>query len=249
MQYGRLNLNLQNRLSARAFVKNEDNFFEKDFNRIIELCIYAHSKMLENENNLDGLGEETLRNILMGYIQLNRGLYRLGRYVIDAESAEINNHITQGYCDLKITIPTNDDWSNEPLNYYIIECKRLNGESQKNDLYITEGIHRFISEKYSRKMNIGGMIGFIETNQNKQINNQCNVPSLVENINNKLINKYKHNDNEKLTVTVIQLGFFDSFESKHKVKNRNNERSIKLIHLFLDNRNQGSKTLFKKLFA
>ena len=240
-------MNLQNRLSAKSFVKKEDKFFEKDFNRIMELCIFAHSKMLENENNLDGLDEETLRSILMDYMQRNRGNYRLGRYAIDAESAEINNHITQGYCDLKISIPTNDDWSNEPLNYYIIECKRLNGESTKNDLYITKGIHRFVSEKYSRKMNIGGMICFIETNQNQHINNQCNVASLIENINNKLINKYKHNYNERLTATIIKLDFYNSFESKHKIKNRNYERNIKLIHLFLDNRNQGYKTLLKKV--
>lgn len=230
-------MKLSNKLSAKLFVKKEENFYEQDFNKILKLCIFAHSKMIENENNLDGKDEETLRNILMYYMENNRGIFKLGRYVIDAESAEIYNHTTQGYCDLKITIPTNDDWTNEPLNYYIIECKRLNGESRKTDLYITQGIHRFISEKYSNNMNIGGMIGFIESSQKRDIENNCDVNSIVQDINSKLTNKYKHNIEEKLILAIINDKFFNSYESKHKINNINKNRNIKLIHLFLDNRN------------
>lgn len=244
MQYGRLNLNSHNTLSAKSFVKKNDNLYEKDFIKILRLCILAHTKMYENEKDLDGKDEDKLRNILMKYMQDNRGEFGLGKYNIDAESAE-NDELTYqtvGYCDLKITIPTNDDWSNEPYKYFTIECKRLDGTTQKSNLYVAEGMHRFITEKYSKNMNIGGMIGFIENNKNKK---SQSVNDIVKQINKQLVEKFLHQENEKLISNIINENFFNSFESNHEIKHNN--RTIKLTHLFFDNRTHGCKAFVNKV--
>ena len=231
MQYGRLNLNSKNRLSAKVFVK--DKLYEKKFSKILELCIYSHSQMLKNETQLNDKDEETLRSMLKTYMQNNRGNFKLGNYHIDSESAEIDEctYKTLGYCDLKITIPDNNEWSNETEKYFIIECKRLDGSVNKNKLYISQGIHRFITEKYSKNMNIGGMIAFVENNKGaiKDIN------EIVEDINKKLIEDFRHLADEKLFPYTVIENFVNSYQSKHDIRYKN--RTIKLTHLFFDNRN------------
>lgn len=83
MQYGRLKLNSQNKLSAISFVNPEENFYLKSFTTVLKLTIFAHSLMLQRESNIDGLDEETLRNKLVKHINQNRGTYGLGRFVFD----------------------------------------------------------------------------------------------------------------------------------------------------------------------
>lgn len=238
-------MNSHNILSAKSFVKKDEKSYEKDFNKILKLCIFAYNQMLENENDLDGKDEGKLRNLLMKHMQNNRGNYGLGNYNIDAECAE-NNEITNktiGYCDLKITIPTNNDFSNEPYRYFTIECKRLDGTSQKNNLYITEGMHRFITEKYSKNMDISGMIGFIESSNNNKTT--ITIDNIVKNINNNLVQRFMHQQNEKLTHSLVDENFINSYESNHEIKHK--KRKIKLSHLFFDNRNQGFRPFIKKV--
>lgn len=224
-------MNSENRLSANVFVKEKS--YEKIFNKILELCIYAHSQMIKHETQLYDKDEETLRSMLKTYMQNNRGNFKLGNYHIDAESAEIDacTYQTLGYCDLKITIPTNNEWSNEPERYFTIECKRIDGSVNKNKLYISQGIHRFITEKYSKNMNIGGMIAFVENNKGaiKDIN------EIVEDINKKLIEDFRHLADEKLFPYTVIENFVNSYQSKHDIRYKN--RTIKLTHLFFDNRN------------
>lgn len=223
-------MNSNNRLLAKVFVKEKS--YEKIFNKILELCIYAHSQMLQNKIQLCNKDEESLRSMLKIYMQNNRGNFKLGNYHIDAESAEINEHTYQtlGYCDLKITIPTNNEWSNEPERYFTIECKRVDGSANKNKLYISEGIHRFTTEKYSKNMNIGGMIAFVENNKKtmKSIN------EIVEDVNKKLVEDFKHPREEKLLPYAVTKNFANSYQSQHDINNK--DRTISLVHLFFDNR-------------
>ena len=243
MQYGRLNLNSQNKLSASIFVKEKT--YEKKFKKIVELCLYAHSIMREKEKNIDGEQEETLRSILKHYMETNRGLFKLGNYHFDAESAEINeNYTTEGYCDIKVTIPTNNIWSCKAEKYFTLECKRLDGTSAKNNKYIEDGMHRFITEKYSKNMNIGGMIGFIETNKNKK--EPIDIDNIVTNINTILITKHNHLPEEKLNVVSIDTNHY-SCESVHAITNNN--RKIQLVHLFLDNRPGPKRKFNRRIFV
>ena len=51
-------------------------------------------------------------------------------------------------------------WEQEKA-YFIIECKRLDGNKTLNDKYKNEGINRFITKKYSSYYGANGMIGFV----------------------------------------------------------------------------------------
>jgi hypothetical protein len=75
----------------------------------------------------------------------------------------------KGRVDIKI-VP--DDWLKHTKNYFIAECKRIDGSSNLNKKYITEGVSRFVKHpiKYNsyHKKNI--MLGFVVKNIDIKIN-------------------------------------------------------------------------------
>lgn len=223
---------LNNSLSAKTFVKFGEKNYLNDFNLILKLSIYAHSLMLNELSNKDKIEEEILRNKLLKYLKPNQGKYGLARYVFDAESAEIdeNSDITVGYHDIKITIPIACDFSLEEQRHYTIECKRLDGYSDKNRSYIEEGIFRFIKGKYSSKMNIAGMIGFVEPSK-KQFKTD-KITSIIKDINEKLEKNFNRID-EMLEKSVIIEDFSNSYKSLHK--RDKNLGTIDITHLIFDN--------------
>ena len=234
MLYGRLSLNSLNKLSAKKFVRNKTYKFQ--FNKILAACVKAHSKLIESENNLEGLEEEVLRNKLIKYIRSNQGTYGVAKYVFDAESAEIDNTTdkTVGYHDIKITIPCSSNFSTEEQKKFIIECKRIDGYASKNKAYIEEGINRFISEKYVCNLDVCGMIGFVE--KSNKIYKNDKISEIVNDINDKLINTYNRNEMEKLQLNLIIDEFNSSYNSTHTREKCN--LPIYITHLFLDMNNQ-----------
>ena len=226
-------MNSQNKLSAKAFVKPDENIYADAFNSILRLIILAHLLMLQSENGIDGLAEELLRNKLLKYIKQKQGTFGLAQYVFDAESAEIDEvtDITKGYNDIRITIPTNDAFSEEEQKHYTVECKRLDGNSEKNKAYIEEGIFRFITGKYASKMSLAGMVGFIEKS-NKKVEGD-RITAIIDDINNKLTGQFAKADCEKLTNVSVDQNFRNSYQSKHS--RDNHLGNIDITHLFLDN--------------
>lgn len=225
-------MNSLNKLSAKKFVIKKT--YKEKFNKILEICIHAHSLLL-NENMTKNLVEEKLRNKLLKYIEKMQGSYMLANYVFVAESAEIDEITddTVGYNDIRVYIPCNSDFSNEGKKYFTIECKRLDGYSDKNKEYIEEGMNRFISEKYICKLDICGMIGFIE--KSKKIYKYDKTQEIVNAINNKLINVYNKNETEKLQASIIKEDFINSYQSKH-IRDKC-KLPIYISHLFFDNNN------------
>lgn len=231
MQFGRLKLNFQNNLSAKKFVKNKT--YKMEFNRILNACINAHELMIKNDKNIDNLEENKLRNKLIKYIDKNKGTWGVAKYVFNAEPAEIDDNTdeTVGFHDIRVTIPCNSDFSNEEHKRFIIECKRLDGYSEKNKKYIEEGMNRFISEKYKCKLDVCGMIGFIEKSQ--KIYKKEKAQEIVEDINDKLINQYNKNQSEQLIVTTVNDNFNSAYKSIHNRTKCN--LPINITHIFLDN--------------
>ena len=224
-------MNSLNKLSAKKFVRNKT--YKIQFNKILTACVKAHSKLIESEDNLDGLEEEVLRNKLIKYIRNNQGTYGVAKYVFDAESAEIDETTdkTVGYHDIKITIPCSSNFSTEEQKKFIIECKRLDGYTSKNKAYIEEGMNRFISEKYVCRLDVCGMIGFIE--KSNKVYKTDKIVEIVNDINNKLINVYKKNEAEKLQTSTNIDEFNHSYISTH---NREKcQLPLYISHLFLDN--------------
>lgn len=223
----------QNKLSALNFVKPEEKFYQKSFTKVLELTVVAHSLMLQKETNIDGLNEETLRNKLVKHINQNRGLYGLGRFVFDSETVvcEEETDKTIGYTDIKITIPSRSAFSSEEQKAYTIECKRLDGYADKNKKYIEEGICRFIKGRYANNTNLAGMIGFIESSARKFKDDK--ITSIVNDINEKLLNDFKKEESEKLQNICVVSDFKNSYKSIHK--REKNLGDINITHLMLNN--------------
>ena len=223
-------MNSLNKLSAKKFVRNKT--YKIQFNKILTACVKAHSKLIESEDNLDGLEEEVLRNKLIKYIRNNQGTYGVAKYVFDAESAEIDETTdkTVGYHDIKITIPCSSNFSTKKKKKFIIECKRIDGYTSKNNAYIEEGMNRFISEKYVCRLDVCGMIGFIE--KSNKVYKTDKIVEIVNDINNKLINVYKKNEAEKLQTSTNIDEYNNSYTSTH-IREKC-QLPLHISHLFLD---------------
>lgn len=113
--------------------------------------------------------EENIELIIkeLGYTESDNLFYYDDLYLLfDAEVAEGYDLTSEEYIgrvDIKVySINTIIN----PKDYYIIECKRIDGSSTLNRKFITEGICRFIlnKPKYSsyNKKNI--MLGFVVKN-------------------------------------------------------------------------------------
>ncbi len=116
-----------------------------------------------------------------------------------------------------------EDFDDEDY-YFSFECKRLENLG-KNQLYIKQGIKRYVESSYARAMRFAGMIGFVE---------KGDIVKIKDDINCRLS---EFNKTGELT-TVQMLHFFKveerftfSYSSRHeRVKNS----PIDLYHLFLD---------------
>ena len=80
-----------------------------------------------------------------------------------AESPENYDPATNSYVgrtDIKVT---SKNWFDNRNDYFIIECKRIDGTATLNNKYIMEGVSRFIGSppKYSSYHNKNFMLGFI----------------------------------------------------------------------------------------
>lgn len=81
------------------------------------------------------------------------------------ETYDKNTDTFIGRCDIKVT--SNNYWINKnKKDYYIIECKRIDGSSSLNKKYIDEGVSRFVAEppKYPSYHNKNIMFGFVVKN-------------------------------------------------------------------------------------
>jgi hypothetical protein len=155
--------------------------------------------------------EEKIRNVLLKDYLQNREIkkkFGLMNYRFEAEGiAGIDdNYKETGYTDIKVI--SRKTFETEDYDY-IFECKRLDGGLHLNREYLTEGIYRFVSEKYYSKHGIYGMIGFVV----KKIDIDENIEK---------IKQIEIDENLKLnTVSNIQKND-KYFQSKHFTEKQNN---------------------------
>lgn len=107
-------------------------------------------------------------------------------------------------------------------NYYIIECKRLDGSKQLNEKFFIEGICRFVLDKpkYSSFNNKNVMLGFIVKN--------INIESNTEEINE----IQKENENVDIIQEMNKCGKDKEEYYLYKSKYRCESKKIELSHMF-----------------
>lgn len=207
--------------------KNDEAYYFNEFYKVLELFIFSCEKMILKENFNLTEWENFLRSILVKkYLRKYKSNFQIDHLNFYSEVEEISaNHGTLGFIDIHISNPMKII-GKEDL-FYAFECKRLDGGLTKNKEYINNGLSRFIDGKYSKKMSLAGMIGFVQG-----FKKSGNVNSLVVDIKD-VLNKHKIIKTTKnLTKYTIDKKFKYSYFSQHKRKKPLSK--IDLYHLFFD---------------
>ena len=125
-------------------------------------CISVGRKVKNHEVNIQN-------HLFHYYLDDNSMLTKLGcemfpiSFQIETpETYDENTDSFIGRCDIKVI--SNNFWINKnKKDYFIIECKRIDGSKSLNKKYINEGVSRFVEEppKYPSHHNKNIMFGFV----------------------------------------------------------------------------------------
>lgn len=197
-------------------------FFNAEFEELLSKVVACYYLMLKNNVSLAN-DENKIRDcILYDYLKNQSVKVKLDlvNYLFDPELPE-----DKGRIDIRI-MPVNP--FKEDKAYFIIECKRLdainsNGITGLNAQYISEGVNRFVSKKYSSYYKTNGMIGFVVQGLDIHKNTQA--------INSLLANEFTHiTTTQSLTQKIIATGFDYSYYSTHHL----GTDTLILYHLMFD---------------
>lgn len=151
-------------------------------------CLANNTKVANHEEKIrTHLLENYLEN---DNVRLSVGLSGVAlRFMPETPETYVQNADTYvGRADIKVV--SNNWLFGNNKDYYIIECKRLDGNKNLNEKYIDEGICRFVVSppKYSSYHNKNIMFGFIVKNINIAIN-VSKIAKLHEEKLSKITNK------------------------------------------------------------
>jgi len=214
------------------------DIFEFEFHKVSNLILHSYNEIINNEHivyskidnkywvvleNGNEKPEEYIRNIFLDKkYMLNRKFKRefgVNNLEFKAEVGEPQKRKIIGFHDIQVMGVAQKllGEADEEI-YFSIECKRLNNAGQNSSKYVNDGIKRYVTSKYSEKMPVAGMIGFIE--------NSCfNYSTEI----NKILEKHK-------TIKTVQYlksenQATNKYISKHKKGNINN---ILIYHFLLN---------------
>ena len=153
----------------------KNNIYEDMINFIFISLEKMRENLLAENKNIKNDEEKIRTHLLEHYLkneQFKEKYFDDLYLLFDAEVAEGYDLTSEEYIgrvDIKVS---SINTIINPKDYYIIECKRIDGSSTLNRKFITEGICRFIlnKPKYSsyNKKNI--MLGFVVKNIDIEIN-------------------------------------------------------------------------------
>jgi hypothetical protein len=199
--------------------------FNDKFEGILRQIIICYNIMIADKVILPNDENKIRNNLVNNYLNNNdiRDKIELKNCYFQPEAPTEND---EGRNDIKII--SQQATFSDTRAFYNIECKRLNNNNQNgktglNGEYISNGIARFVSEKYSMYNNIAGMIGFVVSKMNIHDNTAC--------INKLLKSTFTEISTEKeLTKKQIAPDFEYSYYSQHKV----NDTAKTIYHLMFD---------------
>lgn len=222
---------------ASAFKQNAKLYHEGELLNILEKISDCHLISLAKGDQYVN-NEDSIRDYLhCNYLNNVSVRQKIGlNYHFECEPKEFG--VGDGYLDIKVF---NSNIFNNPSEYFIIECKRLDDQNLKgktglNGEYIKNGIMRFVEKKYSCYHRINAMIGFVVA--------KLDINENIENINYMLANTFPESN------TVQQLKPISDSSTKPYASHHNDvdNRPFKLFHLMLDYSNHLAMTNFGLLF-
>jgi len=183
--------------------------------------IDAYQEITQNSYDASQNNENTIRNDLIKIAKNKKNISFPFRWITEYSDIENNNRI-----DIDLATPKSlpDD------SYAIkIECKIV-GEDKYIDTKQsfegkcpTNGIMSFITGKYSPKMPLAGMIGFIKEGK---------IQDKIIRIKSRLETHKDIKTFQNLSKIILKKGFEYSYHSKHG--RVNGLKSITIYHLFFD---------------
>jgi hypothetical protein len=154
----------QNQLLNQNF---KQNFYHIIITALIRSCKIMIENCCSNKLNIPNHEEKIRTHLLENYLENEKIRCAIGlsdvkiRFlpeVLENYDADTNTYI--GRTDIRVL---SSNWLSNPNDYYIVECKRLDGTKSLNQKYVDEGICRFVGDtpKYSSYNNKNIMLGFV----------------------------------------------------------------------------------------
>lgn len=154
----------QNQLLNQNF---KQNFYDIIITALIRSCKIMIENCCSNKLNIPNHEEKIRTHLLENYLENEKIRCAIGlsdvkiRFlpeVLENYDADTNTYI--GRTDIRVL---SSNWLSNPNDYYIVECKRLDGTKSLNQKYVDEGICRFVGDtpKYSSYNNKNIMLGFV----------------------------------------------------------------------------------------
>jgi hypothetical protein len=211
-------------LNAEGFIHNAKTYTE-EFRRLLVGIVSCYNMMIRDNIKLPPNDENEIRNKMLHNYLNNDDIRKstgLTEFAFNPEVPEINS---KGRTDIKVEVK-NPFRSTEA--YYIMECKRLDnknvsGISGLNAAYIKNGICRFVSRYYSTYCELNGLIGFIVTKLDIDVNT-IHINTLA-----------KNEIGCNMTQEIQREYFIPRFEYHYSSKHKDCEnKEFTLYHLMLD---------------
>lgn len=184
------------------------------FYAVIDLIFESYNQIIKEITYNKYPKEDVLRNGLVRYMKKNKKIQCL---IMKESAVDDNEDITKGRMDITVYFNNNEE------QYFSFECKRVSENEWTKDinkLYIKQGLMDYINLKYSEKLNMGGMIAFIE---------EGNLNTICDNIVDKVKSK------KCFCVKGCNLRTHISHERVyHSEHVRINNTNIDIYHVILD---------------
>lgn len=210
-----------NSFAKKSIFNDLINFIFISLDNMKQVHIFKNEKIQNNEEKIrthlvaNYLNNDEFRNSI-GY---NTLMLRFDIEVPENYKRDEEKHL--GRMDIRVITP---NFFKNPKDYYNIECKRIDGSKTLNELFVKEGICRFVLEnsKYLSYHNKNIMLAFVIKNINIDQNvNQINQIQ-IENKDIKMIQELQRND--------INSRQYYLYESRYV----NEKQQLELSHMFYD---------------
>lgn len=200
-------------------------FYDVNFEDVLSKITICYNKMIVDYFTIEN-DENSIRDtLLLKYLKNDIIREEVGLIDLYNFEREVQEDESEGRTDIKVT--TRDTFKTQKA-YYTIECKRLDninttGKSGLNAKYISNGIERFISKKYSSYYRVNAMIGFIV--------DKLDIHKNTENINSLLQSNKDINTTKEITKSSFIKDFEYHYHSEHLDKEN---QKLKIYHLMFD---------------
>ncbi|OEF97779.1 hypothetical protein [Desulfuribacillus alkaliarsenatis] len=208
----------------------ERSLYEIILNMLIKSSILMKKECVANYIKVANHEEKIRNHLLENYLENNEVRSKIGfsgiavRFIPEAlENHNQNTDTFVGRTDIKVV---SENWLfGNNKDYYIVECKRIDGSKDLNKKYVDDGICRFVNLplKYSSFHNKNIMFGFVVKNINIELNT-----SKISKLHDDKLNKITV-QNLTLVKSIKEEDLY-LYESDYNLGLRN----IGLNHIFYD---------------